>query len=115
MRNRVHDLPIDGLVAIHGNVAKADGALHPLAQERCYHACCGQQFERFAHRLRCWLVSVSEDVSRQVYTQLHGAGYVQAKNVLPIGIGAQSFRCRSPTLLDPLRAAAKRLQLFGND
>jgi hypothetical protein len=105
--DRVHDLPIDGAVVMHGDVAKSNGLLELSGQHSCDHAHLRQLLKGFTHGGGSWPVLAGCNVCANVNRHLHGAGQVQGDDVLEVKVVAELVGIKRLFGFDAQEAASK--------
>lgn len=111
-RDGVHDLPVDRLVAVDREVAKADGLLHPQRELRADMSQFGEQVEGLSRRMRGRSLAVGDEVGADVDAKLDSPRQIQGYDVLSVRVLGNLGRAVRALVFDPPQAAANGFQLL---
>lgn len=108
-----NDLPVDGLVVVNRDVAKAYCFAQALSQRTVQLAGTSEQHKSLPHRVRRFDVRLAcQPVRGKVHAELDGPCQVQGNDVLGIEIGGERCRRLRATDFEPRHAATQGLELL---
>ena len=108
------DVPINGLIAMHGNVSKPDGFCHALVECRANDLKVLENLKILCHRGGRARVSFGNQMGGEIDGKLDGTLKIQGDNVLQVGALCQLIGRRRCLGRDSLDATAEGFQLGFN-
>lgn len=84
--NGVDDLPIDALVVVDGNVAKADGLLQPIREFRTEDSAVDKAVKGLSHGVRRRQLQRSDHMGADIDALLDSAREIEGDDVLAVRI-----------------------------
>jgi hypothetical protein len=108
----MHHLPVDHLVVVDDDVAKANGPLQAVGQLCWDDPFLPQQVKGLSHGGGCGGLRGGDQMSANVHAQLDGAAQIEGDDVLEIDIRRQVLGLIGALVGHPLHAAAQGLQLL---
>ena len=110
----VDTVPIDAVVGMDGEVAKADGPAESVGDSFVDQSLAGEDSEHIAHGLGRRSIGVGEKVCPQIDAQLDRALQVDAQDVLAIEIIGKFGRAGRSLRFNPCEATKERIEFAGD-